>query len=255
MAKKLELRHISKSFSSPGSDTFVIDDLSLHVNEGEFVSIIGPSGSGKSTVFNLIGGLIRPDRGSIILDGNDITGEQGHISYMPQQHSLLPWRTVLDNTILAIEVAGIVSKKEARALARQWLVKVGLAGYEKAYPHVLSGGMQQRVGFLRALLSPQEVMCLDEPFGALDALTRLDMQRWLLGIWEETRSSVLFVTHSIEEALFLSDHIYVFSDKPTRVMEEIDVTFKRPRDEQILQDEEFLRLRAHIYSLMKKTAR
>src|SRR5690554_371763 len=213
MRKKLELRSISKSFSSPGSETFVMDGLSLHVNEGEFVSIIGPSGSGKSTVFHLIGGLIRPDHGSIVLDGQEITGERGHISYMPQQHSLLPWRTVLDNTILAIEVAGVTRKKQAQVLAKDRLSRVGLAGYEATYPHQLSGGMQQRVGFLRALLSPQEVMCLDEPFGALDALTRMDMQRWLLGIWEMSRRSVLFVTHSIEEALFLSDRIYVFSDK------------------------------------------
>jgi ABC-type nitrate/sulfonate/bicarbonate transport system ATPase subunit len=255
MPKKLELCSISKSFSSPGSDTFVMDGLSLHVNEGEFVSIIGPSGSGKSTVFHLIGGLIRPDLGSIVLDGKEITGERGHISYMPQQHSLLPWRTVLDNTILAIEVAGVTSKKQAREQAKEWLARVGLAGYESAYPHVLSGGMQQRVGFLRALLSPQEVMCLDEPFGALDALTRMDMQRWLLGIWEQSRRSVLFVTHSIEEALFLSDRIYVFSDKPTRVIEEIEVSFNRPRGEDILQQNEFMHVRAHIYSLMKKDTR
>src|SRR5690554_494976 len=129
MRKKLELRSVSKSFSSPGSDTFVMDGLSLHVNKGEFVSIIGPSGSGKSTVFHLIGGLIRPDMGSIVLDGKEITGEQGHISYMPQQHSLLPWRTVLDNTILAIEVAGVTNKNQAREQAREWLAKVGLAGY------------------------------------------------------------------------------------------------------------------------------
>jgi ABC-type nitrate/sulfonate/bicarbonate transport system ATPase subunit len=252
MQTKLELRDISKSFSSPASNTFVMDGLSLHVNEGEFVSIIGPSGSGKSTVFHLIGGLLRPDHGSIVLDGKEITGQQGHISYMPQQHSLLPWRTVLENTILAVEVSRVISKKQARQQAKEWLAKVGLAGYESAYPHVLSGGMQQRVAFLRALLSPQEVMCLDEPFGALDALTRMDMQRWLLGIWEQSRRSVLFVTHSIEEALFLSDRIYVFSDKPTRVLEEIDVPFQRPRGEDILQQSEFMRLRAQIYSLMKK---
>ncbi len=252
MSLKLELRQINKKFINPGSDTFVINNLSLHVKSGEFVSIIGPSGSGKSTVFNLIGGLIQPDHGSIILDGKEITGERGHISYMPQQHSLLPWRTVLDNTILALEVSGIMNKKQARIQAKEWLIRVGLAGYESAYPHVLSGGMQQRVGFLRALLSPQEVMCLDEPFGALDALTRMDMQRWLLSIWEQSRRSVLFVTHSIEEALFLSDRIYVFSDKPTQVLEEIKVSFARPRGEDILLHSEFMRLRAHIYSLMKR---
>jgi ABC-type nitrate/sulfonate/bicarbonate transport system ATPase subunit len=252
MRPKLELRNIGKTFSNPGAETFVLKELSLHVKEGDFVSIIGPSGSGKSTVFHIIGGLLRPDQGDILLDGQDITGKRGHISYMPQQHSLLPWRTVLENTILAVEVSGVTSKRLAREQAEEWLAKVGLQGYESAYPDVLSGGMQQRVGFLRALLSPQEVMCLDEPFGALDALTRMDMQRWLLGIWEQTRKSVLFVTHSIEEALFLSDRIYVFSDKPTRVLEEIVVPYTRPRREEIVQDAKFVHLRAYIYSLMKK---
>ncbi|MEX2416527.1 MAG: ABC transporter ATP-binding protein [Paenibacillaceae bacterium] len=254
MRPKLELRNIGKSFGNQGqgADKFVIKELSLYVGEGEFVSIIGPSGSGKSTVFHMIGGLLRPDHGEILLDGRDITGKRGHISYVPQQHSLLPWRTVLENTVLAIEVSGGMSKKQSREKAREWLARVGLKGYESAYPDVLSGGMQQRVAFLRALLSPQEVMCLDEPFGALDALTRMDMQRWLLGLWEQTRRSVLFVTHSIEEALFLSDRIYVFSEKPTGVLEEIIVPFQRPRGEDILQHREFIRLRAHIYSLMKK---
>lgn len=252
MQPKLELRNIGKSFGNQGTDKFVIKELSLYVSEGEFVSIIGPSGSGKSTVFHIIGGLLRPDHGEIRLDGQDITGKRGHISYVPQQHSLLPWRTVLENTVLAIEVSGGMSKKKAREQAKEWLARVGLKGYESAYPDVLSGGMQQRVAFLRALLSPQEVMCLDEPFGALDALTRMDMQRWLLGLWEQTRRSVLFVTHSIEEALFLSDRIYVFSEKPTGVLEEIIVPFQRPREEDILQHSEFMRLRAHIYDLMKK---
>lgn len=252
MQPKLELRNIGKSFGNQGTDKFVIKELSLYVSEGEFVSIIGPSGSGKSTVFHIIGGLLRPDHGEIRLDGQDITGKRGHISYVPQQHSLLPWRTVLENTVLAIEVSGGMSKKKAREQAKEWLARVGLQGYESAYPDVLSGGMQQRVAFLRALLSPQEVMCLDEPFGALDALTRMDLQRWLLRLWEQTRRSVLFVTHSIEEALFLSDRIYVFSEKPTGVLEEIIVPFQRPREEEILQQSEFMRLRTHIYNLMKK---
>lgn len=252
MQPKLELRNIGKSFGNQGTDKFVIKELSLYVSEGEFVSIIGPSGSGKSTVFHIIGGLLRPDHGEIRLDGQDITGKRGHISYVPQQHSLLPWRTVLENTVLAIEVSGGMSKKKAREQAKEWLARVGLQGYESAYPDVLSGGMQQRVAFLRALLSPQEVMCLDEPFGALDALTRMDMQRWLLRLWEQTRRSVLFVTHSIEEALFLSDRIYVFSEKPTGVLEQIIVPFQRPREEEILQQSEFMQLRAHIYNLMKK---
>lgn len=252
MQPKLELINIGKTFHNQGAEDFVIDTLSLHVMEGEFVSIIGPSGSGKSTLFHLIGGLIRPDQGEILLNGQVVTGNRGHISYMPQNYSLLPWRTVLENSILAHEISGGANKRQLRNKAKEWLTKAGLHGYESVYPDVLSGGMQQRVGFIRTLLSPHEVICLDEPFGALDALTRIDMQRWLLGLWEETKRSVLFVTHSIEEALFLSDRIYVFAGKPTRVMEEIIVPFARPRGESIFQHDEFVKLRAHIYGLMRK---
>jgi ABC-type nitrate/sulfonate/bicarbonate transport system ATPase subunit len=170
---------------------------------------------------------------------------------MPQTHALFPWRTVEENVILAQEVAGIPIK-QAITQAREWLVKVGLAGYEQAYPHVLSGGMQQRVAFLRALLSPQEFMCLDEPFAALDALTRMDMQRWLLSIWEQNKRSVLFVTHSIEEALFLSDRIYLLSDKPTTIIQEIKVPFPRPRQEEVLSDPIFQALKQEIYTRMKR---
>jgi ABC-type nitrate/sulfonate/bicarbonate transport system ATPase subunit len=248
---KLELKRVAKSFVTGGRRTPVLADISLSVGEGEFVSIIGPSGSGKTTLFHIVGGLIRPDAGQVLLDGREVTGKKGLISYIPQQHSLFPWRTVTENVILAQEVAGI-PKAEARAKAREWLPKVGLAGYEDAYPHVLSGGMQQRASFLRAMLSPQELMCLDEPFGALDALTRFEMQQWLLKLWEESRRSVLFVTHSIEEALLLSDRIYVFSEKPTSILKEIVVPFSRPRTDAVMTDSAFSKLRQEIYELMKR---
>lgn len=247
-AKKLELVHLSKTFTQDKREQNVLKDISLHVNEGEFVSLIGPSGSGKSTLFHIIGGLIDPSSGEVKLEGKTVTGQKGLISYMPQQASLLPWRTIEQNIMMALEISGkSVSKEKARA----WLRRAGLAGYEHSYPHVLSGGMQQRVSFLRALLSEQELMCLDEPFGALDALTRQDMQEWLLHLWEENKRSVLFVTHSIEEALYLSDRIYLLSKKPTIVLDEIQVPFGRPRREEVKLDPLFLQLKQDIYKQMK----
>ena len=242
---KLELRSVTKSYVSRGRKDEVLSGVDLVVRNNEFVPVVGPSGSGKSTLFYITGGVVLPDSGSVLLDGEEATGRRGLVAYMPQQDSLFPWRTVLDNAIMSAEIAGM-SKKEARQLAAKWLVRVGLAGYEKALPHQLSGGMRQRVAFLRALLSPRELMLLDEPFGALDALTRLEMQQWLLNIWEETRRSVLFVTHSIEEALLLSDRIYVLSGKPATVTLEIDVPFPRPRTPAVAREQKFQALQDQI---------
>ncbi|OPH57537.1 nitrate ABC transporter ATP-binding protein [Paenibacillus ferrarius] len=248
---KLELKSIHQTFTGKKQRTSVLSDISLHVKEGEFVSVIGPSGSGKSTLFHIIGGLIAPSSGEVWLDGRNVTGRKGLISYMPQQPALFPWRNIESNVALAQEVAG-ESRDAALEKAREWLPKVGLSGYEREYPHVLSGGMQQRVSFLRALLGPQEVMCLDEPFGSLDALTRQEMQAWLLNIWEQNKRSILFVTHSIEEALFLSDRIYVLSNKPARILEELVVPFARPRQEDVLLKAEFHELRQHIQSRLRQ---
>jgi ABC-type nitrate/sulfonate/bicarbonate transport system ATPase subunit len=169
---------------------------------------------------------------------------------MPQHDSLFPWRNILDNVVLSQEIAG-VSKPAARQTAREWLGRVGLAGYERALPHQLSGGMRQRASFLRALLGPRELMCLDEPFGALDALTRIEMQQWLLRIWEETRRSVLFVTHSIEEALLLSDRVYVLAGRPAVVADVVDVPFGRPRNESVTSEGAFLELKKRIYETLR----
>lgn len=248
---KLKLTGIQHGFSSKKRLVPVLADIHLHVEQGEFVSIIGPSGSGKSTLFHIIGGLLQPSSGEVWLDGERVTGKKGLISYMPQQPALFPWRSIEENVALGQEVAG-VSRSSAIAKTREWLPKVGLGGYERELPHVLSGGMQQRVSFLRALLSPQELMCLDEPFGSLDALTRQDMQAWLLNIWEQNKRSILFVTHSIEEALFLSDRIYVLSNKPASIVEELKVPFARPRQEAVLQEPAFLALRQHIQGLLRR---
>ncbi|WP_079526311.1 ABC transporter ATP-binding protein [Halobacillus hunanensis] len=241
---KLSIERLSKSFGSES----IIDNLSLHVNEAEFVSILGPSGSGKSTLFHLIGGLYPPEKGEIYLDEQRITGKRGAISYMPQSSSLLPWRTILDNVLLGAEIAG----KRDMETARGMLNKAGLGGYEAAYPSQLSGGMKQRASFIRSLLSPQSLICLDEPFSALDEFTRLEMQKWLLSIWEHYKRSILFVTHNIEEALFLSDRIIVLSNKPAHVQREFTIPFTRPREESLMLTQEFLEWKKTIYNELRE---
>lgn len=227
----------------------VLRDVSFRVEKGEFVSIIGPSGSGKSTLFHLIGKLYEPTSGLIELNGAPI--ERGMISYMPQNDSLLPWRTIVRNIQLSREV-NVQPIDEANLL--EWINRSGLAGYEQAYPHELSGGMRQRASFIRALVSEAPLLLLDEPFSALDELTRMNMQRWLLSIWEETRPTVLFITHNIEEALFLSDRVIVLSDKPTVVQRSIRVPFERPRREEVTLDAAFIRLKKEIYNELRSVS-
>lgn len=240
----LVVNQVEKKFAQNA----VFTDLTFSIEKEEFVSIIGPSGSGKSTIFNLIGGILTPEKGEILLEGNNIIGKRGSISYMPQTPSLLPWRTVLQNVLLGAELQGVKDVEKAVEM----LHKAGLADYIHARPEELSGGMKQRVAFIRALLSPQSLICLDEPFSALDELTRLEMQKWLLSIWEEYRPTILFVTHSIEEALFLSDRIIALSSKPARVAAEFLVPFDRPREESLLLDEEFLKWKRIVYYSFKK---
>jgi ABC-type nitrate/sulfonate/bicarbonate transport system ATPase subunit len=244
MKSIIRTENISLSFTETGQ---VLESISLNVKDGEFVSIIGPSGSGKSTIFQCIGGVLLPEKGDIFLGDKKITGEPGHISYMPQQNSLLPWRTVLENVLLGQELHKKTNVEEAKS----WLHKVGLSEYENAYPHQLSGGMKQRVAFIRALISPASLLLLDEPFSALDEFTRLDMQKWLLSIWEKERKSILFITHNIEEALFLSDRIYLLSNRPANILKEINVTFPRPRNEELLMDDQFQNMKKEIFKSLK----
>ena len=223
---ELTLTSIHKSFGN----TDVLKDISFSVKEGEFVSILGPSGSGKSTLFRIIGGLLQPNRGDVLLNGKVITGKSGYISYMPQQPSLFPWRTLIDNVVLGQELHG---NKDIK-MARELLKFAGLGEFSDAYPHQLSGGMKQRAAFIRAMLSPQKIMCLDEPFSALDAFTRLDMQKWLLKTWRNTGQSILFITHDMDEAIFLSDKIVILTQGPAEINDIIEVPFNRPRDESLL---------------------
>ena len=239
----LELRHVSKSFGNKQ----VLQEISLHVANGEFVSVIGPSGSGKSTMFSLIGGLLEPDAGEIYLSGENITNKRGFISYMPQQASLFPWRTIIENVLVGQELQGKKDYERAEAM----LERAGLGDVIHAYPHELSGGMKQRVAFIRALLSPQSLMLLDEPFSALDEFTRTDMQKWLLSIWEDDEQSIIFITHNIDEALFLSDKIIILSVNPAEIKEVIEVPFKRPRDEELLLSEEFLQWKRKIMDVIQ----
>ncbi len=241
---QLTLDHIAKTYGS----NHVLEDITLSVGDTEFVSILGPSGSGKSTIFQLIGGLFPPDAGTISLDGSVLNGSRGHISYMPQSPALFPWRTVLQNVRLSSEIAGTKPDEEQM---KELIRSAGLAGYENAYPDELSGGMKQRVSFIRSLNSPHQLICLDEPFSALDEFTRLEMQQWLLSIWESNKKSILFITHNIDEALFLSDRIIVLSDKPAVVKKELTVPFPRPRTEDLLLSEPFLQLKREIYNELR----
>ncbi|MBM7649837.1 ABC-type nitrate/sulfonate/bicarbonate transport system ATPase subunit [Bacillus ectoiniformans] len=241
--KGLLIDRLSKSYG----DIEVLNNISMKVQPGEFVAILGPSGSGKSTLFHLVGGLIDPDQGKVILDGYDITGLRGNISYMPQQASLFPWRTVLQNMLIGQELAG----KNNQDQARQMLKTAGLEGFEDKYPYELSGGMQQRVSFIRALLSPQSLLCLDEPFSALDELTRVDMQKWLINVWETHQKTILFVTHNIDEALFLADRIIVLSNRPGEVKLDFKVPFQRPRTEKLIVDKHFFECKKQLFEQLQ----
>ena len=240
----LTINNLTKSFGQLP----VLEDMNLQVKDHEFVAILGPSGSGKSTLLQLIGGLLTPDNGTIQMNEEKINGQKGLISYMPQNPSLFPWRTVLDNVVLAAELKGNPDYEEAKLL----LKKAGLEEFQTSYPSELSGGMKQRVAFIRALLGKQTLLCLDEPFSALDEFTRIKMQKWLLSIWEENRKSILFITHSIEEALFLADRIYVLSKRPAYVKVEITIPFSRPRDESLIAKHEFFQLKQEILQYMKE---
>jgi putative hydroxymethylpyrimidine transport system ATP-binding protein len=206
----------------------VLERLSLSIRPKEFVTIIGPSGSGKSTLFRLITGLEQPLEGRILLKGEAIEDRLGHVGYMPQKDLLLPWRTVMENAILPLQLQG-VQKEKAEDQTRGLLGEFGLKGYEDRYPHNLSGGMRQRVSFLRAVTSGNDLLVLDEPFSALDAITRLSMQEWLLDQWTKREKTILFITHDVEEALFLSDRILIFSQMPVTSLKEIKVPLPRPR--------------------------
>lgn len=242
---KLEIRNINKAFE----DTSVLEGISLELKPKEFVSILGPSGSGKSTIFNIISGLLKPDSGEVLIQGEAYTGRTGRVSYMYQKDLLLPWRKVIDNVTLPLIVRGI-NKSQAREMVEPYFKVFGLEGFEFKYPFHLSGGMKQRAALLRTYMFSKDIMLLDEPFGGLDAITKNKMHSWLLDVLQQLEASVLFITHDIEEAIFLSDRIYILSERPAVIKKEIAIDLKRPREKNILVSKEFTDLKAEILSLL-----
>jgi ABC-type nitrate/sulfonate/bicarbonate transport system ATPase subunit len=237
----LEMRAITKSFGK----VIALSGFKAAVAPGEFVTVVGPSGCGKSTLFNMVAGLEEPDAGGILrFEGKSCHAAEllGRVSFMPQRDLLLPWRNVIDNAILALEVEG-TPRKEARALALRMLPEFGLAGFESQYPHQLSGGMRQRVALMRTFLFKRDLMLLDEPFGALDALTRAMMQRWLLDVWQKHRRTILFITHDVDEAIFLGDRVLVMTARPGSVKLEQRVNLPRPRRPEVVTSPEFINLK------------
>lgn len=223
----------------------VIEDISITLHHNELVCLLGASGGGKTTLFHVISGLYTPDTGKVLLDGEDITGKPGHVSYMLQKDLLLPYRSIEDNVALPLLLKG-EKKKQARAKVAPHFEAFGLEGTQKKYPHQLSGGMRQRAALLRTYMFSKNVALLDEPFSALDTLTKSDMQKWYLGVMEKIHLSTLFITHDIDEAILLSDRIYLLTGKPGRITEEIIIKETKPRADDFKLSEKFLAYKKDI---------
>lgn len=243
--EKLEVKHVSKCFDGHP----VLDDISIELNRGELVCLLGVSGGGKTTLFNVISGLLKPDEGQVLLDGKDITCQPGQISYMLQKDLLLPYRTIEDNVALSLLLKGM-KKAEARAQASPMFAQFGLEGTQKKYPAQLSGGMRQRAALLRTYLFSQDVALLDEPFSALDTLTKSAIHKWYLDVMEKIKLSTLFITHDIDEAILLSDRIYLLSGQPGRITAEIVIREPKPRNPEFNLTPEFLAYKRKILSLL-----
>jgi ABC-type nitrate/sulfonate/bicarbonate transport system ATPase subunit len=242
---KLQVENVRHAFGA----TPALASTSLEVREGEFVSLVGPSGCGKSTLFNIVSGLIQPSEGRVLLEGRDVTGSTGHVGYMLQKDLLLPWRTVTGNIVLGASLTGRATKRD-RAEAIALAARYGLGEFVDHYPHALSGGMRQRVALMRTLAVHKDVMLLDEPFGALDSQTRLRMQQWLLDVWANEGRTVLFITHDVDEAIFLSDRVLVMSARPGHIRAEFAVPLARPRGFELLTSEAFTDLKRRILELL-----
>lgn len=232
---KLKADKIGMSFDGEK----IIEDVSLTLHEGEIVSLLGVSGSGKTTLFNVLSGLYSPDCGTVTLDGEDITGKAGKISYMLQKDLLLPHYTIIDNVSLPLVIKG-EKKKTAREKADPYFAEFGLEGTQKKYPHELSGGMKQRAALLRTYLGSKGVALLDEPFSALDTITKGAIHTWYLDIMKKINLSTVFVTHDIDEAILLSDRIYILSGKPGRITDEIRIDLPKPRANKNIMSDDFI---------------
>ncbi len=244
----VSVANASKSFVNPDSPRVdAVTNVSIDADLGEFVVIVGPSGCGKSTLLNIIAGLIEPDTGSVSLSGDMNAQRIGRVAYMHQLDLLLPWRDVLSNAILGLEIAG-VSRQEAESKASELAIRFGIADFLNAYPATLSGGMRQRVALLRAVLPERNVLLLDEPFKALDAITRAELQRWLSDVLDRRNRATIMVTHDVEEALMLGDRVLVMSPRPGRIVFELDVDLPRPRPEDVVREPRFVDLKWQLLS-------
>ncbi|AEF95907.1 ABC transporter ATP-binding protein [Methanotorris igneus] len=244
---KLELINITKKYITEKKEILAVDNVSLSVEENEFISIVGPSGCGKSTLLRIIAGLEKPTSGKVLLDGKEVKEPSAERGMVFQQYTLMPWRTVLKNVTFGLEIKKI-PKEEQIKIAKKFIKMVGLEGFEDAYPYQLSGGMQQRVAIARTLANDPEIVLMDEPFGALDTQTRAILQNELLKIWQKEKKTVLFVTHSVDEAVYLSDRIVVMTARPGKIKKIIPIELKRPRDRTSI---EFLEYKKKIVDELK----
>jgi NitT/TauT family transport system ATP-binding protein len=252
--RKLEIDGLTKRYyvERDGRQVLALSDVSLSVAEGEFMAIVGPSGCGKTTLLNVVAGLLRYDGGAVVIDGARIDGPGVDRAVVFQQSSLLPWRTVAGNVRFGMEMQRRFDRTTMQSRTEHFTQLVGLAGFERHYPSELSGGMQQRVNLARALASDPVVLLMDEPFAALDAQTREYMQAELLKIWNESRKTVLFITHQINEAVYLADRVAVMSARPGRVKGVVDVPFERPRALRLKRDPRFLELEESIWQMVEE---
>lgn len=247
----IEVRNLSMVFGSAPQRVHAVNDVSLHVAPGEFVSIIGPSGCGKSTLLNVVAGFSQPTQGEAMLDGHRITGPGSDRGVVFQQYSLFPWMSVRKNVEFGLKMQNVAPNKR-ETTARTLLGLAGLLAFENHYPDQLSGGMKQRVGIVRALATSPQVMLMDEPFGALDSQTRVVMQQILTNMWQRMRLSVLFITHDIEEAIFLSDRVYVMTARPGRIKAEIEIPLPRPRTAEMMSSVAFTQVLHKLRNLIRE---
>lgn len=253
-APGISIEDLSVVFKTKTGVTTALDKVSFDIAPGSFLSVVGPSGCGKTTLLKILSGVLQPSGGRVLFDREPLarTKVQGQVGYVFQRALLLPWRSALDNVMLTLEVARRgMSRSEREAEARHWLQVAGLAGFEHRFPHELSGGMQQRVSICRALAFRPKILLMDEPFAALDEITRETLQEELLRIWAQTETTVVFITHSIPEAVLLSEQIVVMSARPGRVLERINVPFPRPRTEAIREMPDFAALASRIRGLLR----
>ncbi|WP_222432162.1 ABC transporter ATP-binding protein [Leekyejoonella antrihumi] len=252
-AARIEITGLTKRFVTPTGEPFTaIRDVTFTVEPGQFCAIVGPTGCGKSTTLGQVSGLERPSAGSVAVGGRPVTGITKGVSFMFQADALFPWKTVLGNVMIGPTLAGM-AKKDAIALARDWLRRVGLTGFEDRYPHQLSGGMRKRVAMAAALINEPRILLMDEPFGALDVQTKAIMQTELLGLWEQSRPSVLFITHDLDEAVALSDRVLIMTSGPGSIKESFEIDLPRPRGEvqDIRHEQRFLELQNQIWASLK----